>query len=122
MTTQNAVIVTPELDIKIIDIQTNCLKQLQEAVQGLIQPIDFHERVTMWVNEEFLFTDLARNPFASGIYSEMYGERHSIYGTVVFTGGPDEEGNTLGLSPEDIEVITSTADLMRQALAERLAN
>lgn len=109
---QNAVIVTTNLECQIIDIQTNSLSQLQSAVKGLIQPIDLHERITMWVNEEFLFTDFELNPFATGVYSEMWQSVNPIYGDVVFTGGTDENGNTLGLTPEDQEIITSAVTKM----------
>lgn len=83
------------------------LKELQTAVDGLIQPIDIREGLTMWVNEEFLFrAEPDENVLATAFFAEA-GGKYDIHGTVVFTGGTDEDGNTLGLSDEHRELVES---------------
>lgn len=83
------------------------LKELQAAVDGLIQPIDIRENLTMWVNEEFMFrSEPDANVLASAFFAEA-GGKYDIHGTVVFTGGTDEDGNTLGLSEEHRELVES---------------
>ena len=81
------------------------LKSLQEAVGGLIQPIDIAEDLTMWVNEEFmLFNEPQPNFTASGFFS-FVGGTYAIHGTVVFTGGTDPEGKTLPLTQDNADSI-----------------
>jgi hypothetical protein len=97
--TKTAVIVRADLSTEILDITENELSQLQQAVDGLIQPVDIGP-VTMWVNEEGLMrNDLKANWIASGFMKEI-GSGTPIMGDAVFTGGTDEDGNTLGM-PED---------------------
>lgn len=85
------------------------LKELQTAVDGLIQPIDITESLTMWVNEEFLFrSEPDPNTVGTVFFSEVGGS-YDIHGTVVFTGGTDPEGATLGLGLHEIELINTLA-------------
>lgn len=81
------------------------LKELQTAVDGLIQPIDISENLTMWVNEEFLYREQDPNPVATSFFQTFARGEYPIQGSVVFTGGSDEEGKTLGLKPEDEQLI-----------------
>lgn len=88
---------TTELDLNAGDE----LSILQEAVDGLIQPVDFFG-FTMWVNEEGLLrNDLQRNFPLMSIYSTP------IMGNAVFTGNTDDEGNTLPLSEDSVERLQS---------------
>jgi hypothetical protein len=95
-----------------LDIAENSLKVLQTAVDGYIEAVDIFEDLTMWVNEEFLLrSEPDPNDIATAIFS-MIGGNYAIHGTVVLTGGTDEEGNTLGLSPdiaEELKIIIADA-------------
>lgn len=83
------------------------LEELQAGVDGLIQPIDIREDLTMWVNEEFIFrAEPDPNVVASAFFAEV-GGKYDIHGSVVFTGGTDEDGNTLGLTLEHQELVKS---------------
>lgn len=98
-----------------LDIAEDSLTTLQTAVDGLIQPVDFYN-FTMWVNEEGLLrNDLDRNLVASAFYSTP------IMGTIVFTGGVDDEGETLGLSEGDTKLIQATAKAFRDLLSMEVA-
>lgn len=97
--TKIAIAVKPDLTTEVLDLTENSLRTLQSAVDGLIQPVDF-DSITMWVNEEGLFrNDLDWNWLASG-FMEQLGSDTLIRGTAVFTGGVDEEGDTMGM-PDD---------------------
>lgn len=82
---------------------------MQNAVDGLIQPIDLSDSVTMWVNEEFLFrNEFAPNLLGTAMYQSIGGEG-VIMGNIVFTGGVDPEGDTMGLNQADFDSILELA-------------
>lgn len=79
---------------------------ISEAVEGWYQAIQPHHRLTMWFNEEGKLRALPHNLKGQGIWDTFF-EAGSDYivGNVVLTGGVDEEGNTLPLSPDDLAVL-----------------
>ena len=81
-----------------LDLTADSLQTLQTAVGGWVQAIDITESQTMWLNEEGKLISLPHNPFAQFIWDATFGA-HTDYmvGDAVFTGGTDEEGETLGL-------------------------
>jgi hypothetical protein len=116
---KTAVIVTTKAEVSIIDIAEGSLKKLQSAVDGLIQPVDLDADVTMWVNEEGLLrNDLEMNDIATSLYAQMYDITNPIIGDVVFTGGTDEEGNTLGLGDDYVNAIYALVDNYKQVMSQ----
>ena len=112
---KKAVVVRADLSTKILDITTDGLRQLQNAVDGLIQPVDIGD-ITMWVNEEGLLrNDLKANWIASGFMKEI-GSDTPIMGDAVFTGGTDDEGNTLGIPEEAKEALLLVTARAKEAL------
>lgn len=96
--------ITPNGVATEIDIATDELAKLQDAVDGLIQPVDFEfgsRYLTMWVNEEGLLrNDLEMNPVAFLFYSSP------IMGNIIITGAPDEDGETTSLdSATELDVL-----------------
>ena len=103
---KHALVVKSDLTFEILDIAENELSQLQSAVEGLIQPVDLAELITMWVNEEGLFQEgLELNQLATAFMQEL-GSNTPIMGNVVFTGGTDEDGNTLGMNQDAMDELT----------------
>lgn len=87
-----------------VDITENELKKLQEAVDGYIEAVDLLD-FTMWVNEEGLLrNDLNRN----FIGSEVCG--FTIMGDIVITGKTDENGDTIGLTSDELENLTKNCE------------
>lgn len=79
---------------------------IRDGVGGMIEMVVFNDQVTMWVNEEGKLIGLPHNKPAQAAFNEVFGSgRDFIVGDVVFTGGADEEGNTLGLTPEAVESV-----------------
>lgn len=116
---KTALVINTNAEVSLIDLSSDSLKVLQAAVDGLIQPVDLDDSVTMWVNEEGLLrSDLEINPIATGIYSQMFDINNPIMGDVVFTGGTDSEGNTLPLATEEIRVLTEVADNYRRVMSQ----
>jgi|TARA_B110000285_G_scaffold219580_1_gene270304 hypothetical protein len=111
---KQALIVNSDLTTKVIDIEGDELGQLQRAVEGLIQPVELTDIITMWVNEEGLFQGgLSLNQLASAFMQEI-GSETPIMGNAVFTGGTDEDGNTLGMAEDVLAELLEIADGARQ--------
>lgn len=116
---KTALVITTQAEVKILDIEHNTLSQLQNAVDGLIQPIDLDANAVMWVNEEGLFrNDLEANDIATSLYAQMYQITNPIIGDVVFTGGADDNGDTLGLTEEYVKALTEMADNYRKVMSQ----
>lgn len=97
-----------------IDVEEDFLSKMQNAVDGLIEPIDLTNTLTMWVNEEFLFRrSFEPNLLGTAMYQSVGGDG-VIMGTIVFTGGTDSDGNTMGLSEEDLLTIESIARVAKE--------
>jgi hypothetical protein len=89
------------------------LETLQKAVGGWVQALDFSS-YTMWVNEEGKLIEGTQPNFtATAMFINEFQVQDSIMGDVVFTGGTDQNGETL---PLDSEVLT-----LIEQLASKLA-
>jgi hypothetical protein len=90
------------------DISENTLSKMQQAVGGLVQAIDLSPTLTMWCNEEGKLQNLARNFTAQVLWDARFGGGTDyIVGDVVFTGGTDDEGATLGLDEQTAGIIVN---------------
>jgi hypothetical protein len=99
------------------DTTSGTLTHLQQAVGGLVDLVALHEHVTMWVNDEGIVKGMPMNIVATSI-ARGFGFTHQPYfGTAVFTGGGDEEGETLGLSEQHVEALMNLARLAQLQLA-----
>lgn len=107
MAKQKAFKVKSEADFHEYEIiefdEENSLEVLQEAVGGLIDLVKISDDLDLWVNDEGLLMGLPRNYFAMKVYTHAYHTQGLIVGDVIFTGGVDEEGNSLGLTDEQID-------------------
>ena len=96
------------VDSKFVASETGLsLSELQAGVDVLIHAIDIREDLIIWVNEEFIFrTEPDPNVVASAFFAEVGGQ-YEIHGSVVFTGGTDENGDTMGLPVEHQALVKS---------------
>jgi hypothetical protein len=71
-----------------------------------VQAIDLDDELSMWLNEEGKLVGLPHNPFAQFAWDKRFGA-HTDYmvGDVVFAGGTDEDGVTLGLDQDTADQI-----------------
>lgn len=108
-----ALMITPKGKVSKLDLNSsNELKQLQEAVDGYIEAVVLGPDLVMWVNEEGLLRDnLEVNPIASGFYPTP------IMGNIVFTGGTDDEGETIGLSSRYDKIIRKITSQYRELMS-----
>ena len=101
---KTAVIVTTSGDRSVVEFDdSTAYKTISGAVQGYVERVHFNDYV-MWVNEEGKLKGLDFNVFADDLFSQQYVSTGDwIVGDVVFTGLDDEEGNTIGLTDEQVE-------------------
>ena len=115
--TKKAVVVQPNGSAEVIEFTSDtALATLQKAVDGYIEPVSLDENFVMWVNEEGLLrNDLVSNYVGAILYQEVFQIPNPINGTIVFTGGTDEEGYTQGLTTAQVFAALSMADVAYKA-------
>jgi hypothetical protein len=85
----------------------NSLEVLQKGVGGWVEAVDFPKlNLTMWLNEEGKLTGLEPNPSGTMLWWSTYGQTDHIVGDIVLTGMTDDEGDTQGLTPEQVAQFT----------------
>ena len=68
----------------------------------------------MWVNEEGKMDGLPYNNIASRLFDKVFGVFvDEIVGDVIISGGTDDDGETLGLTDDQIEKLTTVLDPYR---------
>ena len=82
----------------------SCYETIKEAVEGWVQCVPLGE-LDLWVNEEGKLESLPFNVTATGLWEDIYNKTDIIVGNAVFTSGTDDEGNTLGLSDEQVKYL-----------------
>ena len=98
-----AVIITTEGEKKVAEFQVGeSYKLLSETVGGLIECVRLAPNLDMWVNDNGLAEGLAQNPHGTALYVDTFNYPNVIVGNIIFTGGADEEGETLGLTDEQV--------------------
>jgi hypothetical protein len=108
MTTKTALQVKTTGEVTELDLSSDSLQTLQTAVGGWVQAIDLASDLSMWCNEEGKLNSLPHNPYAQFMWDKVFGA-HTDYlvGDIVLTGGTDSEGETIGLTQEQVDIIKS---------------
>jgi hypothetical protein len=98
---RKAIMLDVDGNLSAIDLDAgNGLKILQDAVGGWVQAVDFRDDLTIWVNEEGKLNNLPINAEATKIWAHFFGNTDFIVGNAVFTGGTDENGETMAISAD----------------------
>lgn len=91
----------PQLRVVDVSGEGGTYELLRKSVGGYIEALTVTDTCTLWINEEGKLIELEPN----FILTDRVGNIIDfIAGDVIFTG-IDEEGNTVSLSEEDLEVI-----------------
>jgi len=102
MEKQKAVIITTDGNKSVVEFDFGKSYQLlSDAVGGMIECVGL-EGADLWCNENGIAEGLPLNMIASAIYSDAFNASNPILGNVIITGGSDEEGETLGLTDEQV--------------------
>ena len=76
---------------------------LSRAVGGMIEAVTLPNGLTLWVNEEGKMDGLPVNEYATNLMTREFGATYDIIvGNAIVTGGADDEGETLGLTDEQV--------------------
>ncbi len=111
-----ALILTVKGETEVVEFTNDtCYVVLSHAVGGYIECIHLpHLDVNMWINEEGKIHDLPTNAQATLMWVKSYGPTDAIMGNVIFTSHTDVNGNTVGLTDEQVVKIKSDiVDLMK---------
>lgn len=100
-----------EVDNTPLEIEyTGELSQLQAAVDGYIQPIEFRledNYFTAWVNEEGLLRGLPENEFITDLIGYAFQDRNfRVVGNVLIVG-QGVDGDTRGLTDDEVHTLQS---------------
>lgn len=111
MSTKQVVVIETDGSVKVDQMPAGGSAEYQylnTAVAGWIQCVDLDEAlegVTIWVNEEGKMEGLPYNALATLVWETSYGFTDVIVGNAVLTGGTDDDGETLGLTDEQVAKI-----------------
>lgn len=98
------------------DAAEQSLGHLQGAVGGYVDVVALAPDLDMWLNDEGLINGSGINPVATALAREQ-GMTHQPYaGTVVLTGGCDQSGATLPLTPERLESLLTRCQALATAM------
>lgn len=101
-----ALVIPTDGDIYPVEFEIgNSYDMLSKGVGGLIECVEISKGIDMWINEEGKMYGLDYNVRATAFYWTRHPAafmRDVIVGDVVLTGGVGEEGETLGLSPAQV--------------------
>ena len=101
-----AVIISTDGEKRVVEFEIgNSYKMLSEAVGGLIECVRLADDLDMWVNDNGLAEGLDQNPHGTRKYNDTFNAQHVIVGNIIFTGGADDEGETLGLSDTQVQAL-----------------
>ncbi len=102
MKKQKAVIISTEGQKSVVEFEFRKSYQLlSDAVGGMIECVGLKD-ADLWCNENGIAEGLDLNMIASAIYSEAFNASNPILGNVIITGSVDAEGETLGLTDEQV--------------------
>lgn len=102
MEKQKAVIISTEGHKSVVEFEFGKSYQiLSDAVGGMIECVGLKD-ADLWCNENGISEGLDLNMIASAIYSDAFGAGNPILGNVIITGSVDDEGETLGLTEEQV--------------------
>lgn len=102
MKKQKAVIISTEGQKSVVEFEFRKSYQLlSDAVGGMIECVGLKD-ADVWCNENGIAEGLPLNMIASAIYSDAFNSSNAILGNVIITGSCDDEGETLGLTDEQV--------------------
>jgi hypothetical protein len=83
-------------------------KTLSDAVGGMIEAVSLPSGMTLWVNEEGKLNGLPVNRVATELLTREFGQKFdTIVGNAIITGGADDEGETLGLTNDQVATLVA---------------
>ena len=114
-----AAIIKTDLSCSMIDFeQGESAQMIRDTVDGYYDCISLSRDRDMWINDEGKILELPFNAMATAMFHKAFQTDDYIAGDVVITGGVDKDGNTLGLSDEDVQFFTDLFEKLDKAINE----
>lgn len=114
---KTAIRITTTGEVTTLDLSTEPLATLQAGVGGLVQAVDLSQRLTLWLNEEGKVLGQAHNAYGQFFWDKLYGAHTDyIVGDIVISGGTDQDGDTLGLTEQQVEWVMYFVDRVREVV------
>ena len=102
MKKQKAVVISTDGHKGVVEFEFGkSYELLSNAVGGMIECVGLKD-ADLWCNENGIAEGLDLNMIASAIYSDAFDASNPILGNVIITGSVDAEGETLGLTDEQV--------------------
>jgi hypothetical protein len=102
MKKQKAVVISTDGHKGVVEFEFGkSYELLSNAVGGMIECVGLKD-ADLWCNENGIAEGLELNMIASAIYSDAFNASNPILGNVIITGSVDAEGETLGLTDEQV--------------------
>lgn len=114
MSTIKALVVGLDRSMEVVDLPTDGLLQAMYEKIGtdIVEAVDIADDVTVWVDEEGLLRpDPQVNWLATLCACAATQQPYRLFGVAVFTGGTDDDGETLAISDEAVDRVRQTAAL-----------
>lgn len=118
MSTIQAIIINPDSNAKLVELDQDDYRALEDAVGGFFERVSSATGDTsLWVNEEGKMLGLPINPPATTLWYHLnpvfrqQDFQDFLCGTVVVTGGADDQGRTLSVGPEAIDAMSNLSSL-----------
>ncbi|MFD9099417.1 DUF3846 domain-containing protein [Streptomyces collinus] len=76
-----------------------------------VDVVDLSPKVSMWLDDDGIHTGAPVNKWATLLYAITAPLHQNYYGTAVFTGGPDAQGDTTGLTRDSCDALLELAGI-----------
>lgn len=117
---KTALRINTDFTTEVLDIETDSLKKLQEAVGGWVEAADLRDDLTLWCNEEGkLINGMLTNVIGTHLWEKSFGMTDVIMGDIVLTGGTDDDGDNLGLPTAWLIQLQELAGKLRKAYVKQ---
>lgn len=108
---RQAILITDTDTVEVINLPNDTKSEyglFSMTLDGYIEAVALDKDLlglTLWVNEEGKLISLPFNSLATRLWEMSYGKTDVIMGNAIITGDADENGKTLGLTPNQINLI-----------------
>lgn len=100
--------------LQVVELPQHDIVKLGELVGGHFQCVPLANEIGLWVNEDGKGLGLPHNPRAQVLWDRSFGARTDlIVGPAVLTDGVDDNGNTLGITDEQLVVVEAALEVTR---------
>ncbi|MGV9903385.1 DUF3846 domain-containing protein [Streptomyces sp. NPDC003388] len=110
-----ALVLRPDASFEITEWPGNSRANLRTLYTAIgctrVDVVDLSSKVSMWLDDDGMHTGAPVNRWATMLYAITAPLHQHYYGTAVFTGGPDTQGDTTGLTLDRCAALLALAGI-----------